>query len=56
MQSIKKFNYLENQMKELVYDFFSLSTKDIEKWSKDFLADFNKNYAKNFKGFIRNLL
>ena len=23
-------------MKELVYDFFSLSTKDIEKWSKDF--------------------
>ena len=23
-------------MRELVYDFFSLSTKDIEKWSKDF--------------------
>ena len=23
-------------MKELIYDFFSLSTKDIEKWSKDF--------------------
>ena len=35
-------------MKELVYDFFSLSTKDIEKWSKDFFGRFQQKLRKKF--------
>ena len=40
-------------MKELVYDFFSLSTKDIEKWSKDFFCRFQQ---KTTQKILKDLL
>ena len=33
-------------MKEFIYDFFALSSEDIEKWSKIFLASFDEKTQK----------